>query len=204
MNLAWIKWSLALWATILLLNACKGSETSSRTNNSNKHNSNTVTNKHKGEQEFEAYLERKKEKFKGQQIPNVTVTTIKGKRYELGAIKNKVVLLNFWFAACKPCITEIPSLNELQNRFPAKDFLVLSVSIDKVEVAKHLSSKHNMRYAVAADGKKLADQLEVSTFPTSFLIDQSGTVQEVFIGASAFDATHTYTEVKPHVERLLN
>jgi peroxiredoxin len=115
----------------------------------------------------------------------------------------KIVLLNFWFAACKPCITEISSFNELQDKYKSKNLVILSVGTDKKEVAQKVVDQKKMRYAVVADRKDVAEQMNVSTYPTSFLIDQKGIIQKVFIGASDFDATHAYTEIRPHIEKLL-
>jgi len=33
--------------------------------------------------------------------------------YEFRKIKNKAVVLDFWFTACAPCVYTIPHLNEL-------------------------------------------------------------------------------------------
>ena len=179
---------------LVSLIACKTSST-----NNNK----AANTAHKGEKEFQAYLDRKKAQFKGESVPNISVETIDGKTYNLAQMDGKIVLLNFWFAACKPCITEIPSLNELQSKYKKDNLLVLSISTDNLEKAKQIAQDKKMAYAVVANGKKTAELMEVSSFPTSFLIDKKGIIQEVFIGANDFDATHTYTEVKPHIERLL-
>lgn len=182
---------------------CKSSSNSSN-NSTKKHTTIKGGQKmDKGEKEFQAYLDRKKNKYIGEKIPDFVLKTLKGKNYNLAKMEGKIVLLNFWFAACKPCITEISSLNELQANYKAKNLVVLSVGTDKKEVAQKLAEEKKMRYAVIADRKDIAKQLEVSTFPTSFLIDQQGIIRQVFIGASAFDATHTYTEIKPHIEALL-
>ena len=165
-------------------------------------NNKTVNRKHKGEEEFNKYLELKKSKFKNKPVPNRIVYGIDGQQYQLADLKGKVVLLNFWFTACKPCITEIPSLNELQSKF-GKKLVVLSLSTDSKSVATKTAKEKNMNYVVGHDGKSFAAQLEVTSYPTTFLIDQKGVVREVFIGADAFDATQTYREIKPHVEKLL-
>ncbi|MFK7798493.1 MAG: peroxiredoxin family protein [Aureispira sp.] len=166
--------------------------------------STTVHSTHKGEQEFQAYLDRKRNDFIGKKIPSLDVKGIDGKTYNPAKMQGKIVLLNFWFAACKPCITEIASLNELQRKFTKSKLTVLSVSTDAQSIAQKLAAQKNMNYTVAADGKAAAERLNVVTFPTSFLIDERGIIKEVFIGASADDATHTYSEVKPHLEQLLN
>lgn len=163
----------------------------------------SVQDTHKGEREFQAYLDRKRSGFVGKKAPNITLTTLSGKTVNPAEMKGKLVLLNFWFAACKPCITEIPSLNELQKKYKKDKLVVLSVSTDRERVVKGIAAKYNKQYLVVADGKALAERLKVVTFPTSFLIDQQGTIQQVFIGASADDATYTYSEIKPHIEALL-
>lgn len=183
------------------MGACQS--TSSTTVKANAKNS-TTKPLDKGEREFQAYLERKKEEFKGMPAPNVKLKTITGKQFNPREMKGKIVLLNFWFAACKPCITEIPSLNELQNKYKSKNVVIISVSTDRKSTAEVLAKEKKMRYAVVADGKSVAAKMKVSTYPTSFLIDKNGIIQDVFIGASSFDATYTYTEIRPHIERLLN
>jgi peroxiredoxin len=189
-----------IFLAILLLGsglmACHTSQQSS--------NNSTVHSTHKGEQEFQAYLDRKRSGFIGKKIPSLDLKGIDGKTYNPAKMQGKIVLLNFWFAACKPCITEIASLNELQRKFTKSKLTILSVSTDAQGIAKQLASQKNMSYTVAADGKAAAERLNVVTFPTSFLIDEQGVIKEVFIGASADDATHTYSEVKPHIEQLLN
>jgi peroxiredoxin len=181
----------------LSLSACKSKQPASSSDNK------TVYSTHKGEEEFQAYLDRKRNSFIGKRIPSFQVLGIDGTTHNPAKMQGKIVLLNFWFAACKPCITEIASLNELQRKFKDKDFVVLSVSTDAQRIAEQLAERRNMEYTVAADGKASAERLKVVTFPTSFLIDKRGVIREVFIGASADDATHTYSEVKPHVEALL-
>ena len=176
---------------------CKSSSTS------NNKRTNNTTKVAKGEREFQEYLDRKKNKYVGTKIPEIVLKTLKGKTYNLSKMEGKIVLLNFWFAACKPCITEISSFNELQEKYKSKNLVILSVGTDKKEVAQNIVDQKKIRYAVVADRKDIAERMDVSTYPTSFLIDQKGIIQQVFIGASDFDATHTYTEIKPHIEALL-
>lgn len=175
---------------------CKTPSTNGRT-------AKNTTKVSKGEREFQEYLDRKKNEYVGTKVPDIVLKTLKGKTYNVSKMPGKIVLLNFWFAACKPCITEISSLNELQEKYKSKNFVILSVGTDKKEVAQKVADQKKMRYAVVADRKDVAEQMNVSTYPTSFLIDQEGIIQKVFIGASDFDATHAYTEIKPHIEKLL-
>lgn len=185
-------------STLTVFLSCHSTSTSTSIKNNQ-----TVEDTHKGEREFQDYLDRKRSGFIGQKAPNVELRTLSGKKVNPAKMKGEIVLLNFWFAACKPCITEIPSLNELQKKYKKNKLVVLSVSTDRASVVEAITKKHNKQYAVVADGKALAERLKVVTFPTSFLIDRQGTIQQVFIGASADDATYTYSEIKPHIEALI-
>lgn len=178
-----------------------GCKTSS--NNNNGRTAKSTTKVSKGEKEFQEYLDRKKNEYVGTKVPDIVLKTLKGKTYNLAKMQGNIVLLNFWFAACKPCITEISSFNELQEKYKSQKFVILSVGTDKKEVAQKVAAEKKMRYAVVPDRRDLAERMNVSTYPTSFLIDQKGIIQKVFIGASDFDATHAYTEIKPHIENLL-
>lgn len=171
--------------------------------NKNSTSSSSVNSTAKGEKEFQEYLERKVQKYKGKSAKDITIETLDGKTYQLSKLKGKVVLLSFWFMACKPCITEMPSLTELQTKYADKDFVLLAISTDQAEKLKPFVEKKALAYPIAANGKVHADRYEVSTFPSNFLIDKKGIIREVFIGGSDWNATQTYMEVKPHLEQFL-
>src|SRR4051812_27891598 len=38
--------------------------------------------------------------------PNFSVTSLEGEKFELAALRGKVVVLNFWFTGCAPCVAE--------------------------------------------------------------------------------------------------
>lgn len=184
----------------LLVGSFSSCNTSSSSSSSK---SNKITKKDKGEDAFDKYLESKKAKLIGKPIPSRILYTINGKQYNPSKMSGKIVLLNFWFSACKPCITEIPSLNELQSKYKSKGLVVLSVSTDSKTKATEIAKDKKMKYEVAYSGAKFAEEMKVTSYPTTFLIDKKGIIRDVFIGASSFDATQTYSEIKPSIEKIL-
>ena len=48
----------------------------------------------------------------------------------LEAREGKVVLVNFWATWCRPCLDEIPDLQELEAEFGEQGFELLAVSLD--------------------------------------------------------------------------
>src|ERR1700676_2457486 len=67
----------------------------------------------------------------GQPAPEVTFKDLDGKGATLTQYKGKVVLVNFWATWCEPCYVEIPWLIEMQQKYEAKGFTVLGISMDE-------------------------------------------------------------------------
>ena len=44
-----------------------------------------------------------------------------GNSYSLGILKGKVVVINFWFVECKPCVIEMPELNEIVEKYKSEE-----------------------------------------------------------------------------------
>ncbi len=63
--------------------------------------------------------------------PEVTFKDLDGKDAMLAQYKGKVVLVNFWATWCDPCFVEIPWLIEMQQKYEAKGFTVLGISMDE-------------------------------------------------------------------------
>ena len=55
--------------------------------------------------------------FIGTLAPECEMTDINGNEISSKNSEGKVVVLNFWFVSCKPCIAEIPELNEVYETF---------------------------------------------------------------------------------------
>ncbi len=50
-----------------------------------------------------------------------------GQYVELVNFKGKIVLLNFWFNGCTPCVKEVPYEKELVEQFLDKDFVLINI-----------------------------------------------------------------------------
>jgi hypothetical protein len=42
---------------------------------------------------------------------------INGNEYSLDELKGKIIVMNFWFVECKPCIMKMPELNEIVEMY---------------------------------------------------------------------------------------
>jgi cytochrome c biogenesis protein CcmG/thiol:disulfide interchange protein DsbE len=103
----------------------------------------------------------------------------------LSQLRGKVVVLNFWGTFCPPCIEEMPSLVQLQQRLRDKGVTVLGVSIDVDENAYHRFLKqYGINFLTVLDpGHKSADLYGTFKWPETYVIDRDGKVRRKFIGA---------------------
>jgi len=91
-------------------------------------------------------------------------------------------LLVFWAPWCRPCIQEIPVLNELHRFYGPKGLNVvgLGVGMGGVTLAgiREAAGKHGMSYqALFDDGGRVEKTFDVTALPTSALIDAKGNVR---------------------------
>ena len=67
----------------------------------------------------------------GDQAPNFVATTLDGSPVTPGALRGKVVLLDFWATWCAPCIVELPNIKRMHERYGSDgEFVVVGISLD--------------------------------------------------------------------------
>jgi cytochrome c biogenesis protein CcmG/thiol:disulfide interchange protein DsbE len=128
------------------------------------------------------------EKSSSTPAPDVTFKDLEDKEATLKQYKGKVVLVNFWATWCDPCFVEIPWLIEMQQKYEAKGFTILGISMDeegKSAVVPFLAKerfnvngqKLPMNYPIVIGNDEVADKFGgLLGYPTSFLISRDGKI----------------------------
>jgi cytochrome c biogenesis protein CcmG, thiol:disulfide interchange protein DsbE len=119
----------------------------------------------------------------GNPAPDFTVQDA-DRKVSLGELRGKVVVLNFWATWCAPCVEEMPSLVQMQQRLKSNgvDVLAVSVDVDENSYRKFLKD-HNIDLLVVRDPERKSNNLYGTfKFPETYIIDRSGVLRRKFIG----------------------
>jgi peroxiredoxin len=116
--------------------------------------------------------------------PDFALRSVDGPNLRLQEQRGKVVLVNFWATWCGPCRVEMPHLNRLYSKYRAAGFLLWGVNIDEdPRQAAALASKLGLQFPVLLDtDKKVSRLYDLSTMPSTVLIDRDGKVRYVHRG----------------------
>ena len=102
--------------------------------------------------------------------------------------RGKYLLIDFWASWCGPCRKSIPALKELYEEYGAKDFEILSVSIDgEKKYWFEALDEENMPWPqifVEDTGKEVMDKFLFSAIPLFVLIDKEGKIMQHNISLS--------------------
>ena len=94
----------------------------------------------------------------------------------------QALLVNFFFAACAPCIQEVPALNAFQRAHP--DIAVAAVTFDDNETAQEFSTSLGFEWPVVPDAADYIESVGVSVFPTLVLVASDGRLAGVKSGGT--------------------
>lgn len=110
------------------------------------------------------------------------------------SFKGKIVLLDFWFKSCGPCMQAMPHFNELQEKFGKQPFQLVSINVeDGVEDIKFFYNKLKPSYPMLFMGKDFFNNMGYYACPTSMLLDAEGKIIKIRQG---FDKEVTEKDIE--------
>ncbi len=118
----------------------------------------------------------------GMQAPDFTLENVSGEKINLAQFKNKVLLIDFWFATCGPCHRLFKSLEPVKAAFASDSNVVfLTISIDDRNTWMEALKHHPITGYHAFTENKFRDHpiiraYNVNAYPTTFLIGKTGLI----------------------------
>ena len=115
-------------------------------------------------------------------------------------LRGKVVLLDFWYTWCGPCIKTFPRLRSWDRKYAKKGLVIVGVTgytgnikneaatkPEEYEYILKFLKRHRLRYLIALQDDKTSTESEygVGAYPTTVLIDRKGIIRYIGVGAGA-------------------
>ncbi|MFC5580551.1 TlpA family protein disulfide reductase [Rhodanobacter terrae] len=135
----------------------------------------------------------------GQPLPALVLSDLDGKPHRLDDPRGRRILLNFWASWCGPCLEEMPTLNQAQEKFGDHAPIVLGIAMDEPARVRAFLAEHPVDYPILlgqmappSTSLQLGDSREI--LPYSVLIGTDGRIL----------ATHEGALSAPQLEQWLN
>lgn len=118
-----------------------------------------------------------------QPAPDVNLQDMNGKPVQLSEFKGKVIILDFFATWCPPCKQEIPDFVALQKQYGDQGFVMIGVSLSRVEDVRPFAAALGVNYIVLiADSAVISAYGPVRAIPMTYIIDKDFKVAAKYIG----------------------
>jgi thiol-disulfide isomerase/thioredoxin len=134
---------------------------------------------------------------KGQKAPDWQLPILDSKvSTRLSQYRGKLILLEFWIAHCGYCISVIPKLNALLDKYSNKDLKLLAINThDSKEIIDVFISNNKPSFQILHNGGEVAKRYGVVSYPSIVLINKIGEV----IYSGAFNQDHIEELIKNNI-----
>ncbi len=125
-----------------------------------------------------------------------------GDSIKLSDYQGKIVVLDFWYQGCYPCVKAIPSLVKLRQEYSEKDLVVLGINAFDAKGERKFEDfvkKHKINYPIVFVQPKVITDYNITGYPTFYIIDRSGEIKYSKVGYSP-DNEH---EIKDALEKIV-
>ena len=113
-------------------------------------------------------------------------------------LRGQWVAINYWAKWCKPCIKEIPELNELNRRYP--EVTVVGVNYDGAtgEELDTQVKQFDIEFAILSqDPAAELGQPRPVVLPTTIILDPAGAVSQILLGPQTLSSLAKATQQAP-------
>jgi peroxiredoxin len=147
-----------------------------------------------------AAQEEKLQEAIGTPAKSFDLVDYEGNQVTSDELKGKITVVNFWFKECKPCIQEMPELNELVETYKDNaNVQFIGFSTTAKDRLPSFFEKHSFDYRIVPDSQSYAMQNGITGYPTNMIIDQEGNIAFLKTGFIPGIAEN----IKAEIENLL-
>jgi thiol-disulfide isomerase/thioredoxin len=109
--------------------------------------------------------------------------TIKGEKITQEGLIGKTIVYNFWFVSCKPCVAEIPALNQLSKKYQSDSTLFIAITFDNEKRIKEFLDKNEFNFKITSIAQSTIDSIKkISFYPFTAIVTKEGKLSFALFG----------------------
>ena len=119
-----------------------------------------------------------------------TLPNLEGVPVRISDFRGKVVFLNFWATWCGACVEEMPAMHRLAGILSDRPFEIVTISMkESAQKVSAFFARQNLAFKTLLDSDgQLAEKLGIRAIPTTLIIDSSGILAGIAVGARDWDS----------------
>jgi thiol-disulfide isomerase/thioredoxin len=114
----------------------------------------------------------------GTTAPEWTLFDASSRPVSLSGLRGNVVLIDFWYTTCGPCLMAMPRIQKLHERFKDRGVVVYGINTLTGDSANaiRMMQKKGYTYGLLLNGGEVASSYIIFGWPTFYLIGDDGTI----------------------------
>lgn len=109
--------------------------------------------------------------------PDWNLESTSGEILSLTGLGGQIVLIDFFYKGCYPCIKALPDLEAIHEKYKNKGVKLIGMDIgDKKEEMTDFVKKHGLKYTVLLGSEDIAKSYLVLGYPTIYIIGRNGKI----------------------------
>ncbi len=128
-------------------------------------------------------------------IPDFNLTSDSGGQTRLYDLKDSLIILDFWYISCYPCMKISPKLNEIQRKYGAIKVLSINNYDDKSKIISH-RNKYDIKYEILIGSGEIASAFRIRGYPTVIIVNNKFQVLKIIEGY--------HDKILEEIEKVIN
>jgi len=126
--------------------------------------------------------------------------TMEGKILTVDDLEGKPAFINFWATWCKPCLQEMPSIENAKNILEKEGYQFIAVSNEDQDRIQGFIDRYDYTFEFAQFAVGL-ETLNIYSLPTSYIVDGQGDLVYQHTGARFWDSEENLTIFRSHLKK---